>query len=191
MQNEIKQTNERSGWRTTAIDDGSWRSIFHFHIVRLVKRRLLDCFMLSQFALNTLFIEWMKRVIIIVFRCLGSRHTQTRKRTNERTNGPNRVLCLNKFFSRVSLPNHHDELMQSCNFSILSAKKVETIKLDASFEQNKLIAKEIHRRSTSILWNGFFFLFRFYSARRLIISSFFFRLRFFVYIYSKNIDIQF
>lgn len=34
MQNKIKQ-NERSGWQTeTAIDDGLWRSIFHFHIVR-------------------------------------------------------------------------------------------------------------------------------------------------------------
>lgn len=61
MQNKkSNKTNKVDGKRRRPLMMAYGVAFFIFILFVSVKRRLLDCFMLSQFALNTLFIEWMK-----------------------------------------------------------------------------------------------------------------------------------
>lgn len=104
------------------------------------------------------------------FPLFGCRHTQTRKiyTTNQKLN-----LCIQQqYFDLVECFFGEDVLMQSrnhCSFRETGEKKNHGIKLDASFEQSKLIAKEVHRPASYGIYIHFFLslLFRFTA----IISS--------------------
>lgn len=59
-----------------------------------------------------------------------------------------------------------------CSFRETGEEKNHGIKLDASFEQSKLIAKEVHRPASYGIYIYIFF-FRFYSALRQLYHRFF------------------
>lgn len=144
---------------------GAYRSIFRFHSVR--RFRLALC--LASLPLNTLphRSKWVneRKLIIIVFRCSATAsHANTQKNTQigRRVYGEHTIFSfLGCFFIYAG-----DELMQSQNRGILSAKKGETIKLDALFKRNQLIAKQ------TLPSYGIFFAF--ISTIRLLYHRFFF-----------------
>lgn len=181
MQNEI---NERENEVRTGTDDCLERSIFHFHIVRWFRRALC----LATLPLNTLprrshwVNEW--KLIIMVFRCSATAsHANTQKNEFDAGSKANTQFCAWNFLECFFINVWRWAYAISNNCGILSAKKGETIVLNSSVEQNKLIAKQ---RAPCY---GIFFSLLFRSTH-IISSFFFFFFRCAVYTFG-NIDIQF